>query len=96
MDEESNDYTVYEADRSLKRKIVKPEMSVAKYACSSHNKKLFFGAPNPLLMLEDLAYRLTLKELEDVMSESMQMYHQLGTEMETIPAEHPLDIHYNL
>ena len=55
-----NDYTVYEADSQTKRKNVKPEMSVAKYACSEHNKKLFFGKPNPLLILEDLAYRLSL------------------------------------
>jgi hypothetical protein len=43
-----------------KRKIVKPEISVAKFAVSGHNKKLFFGKPNPLLMIEDLAYRLSL------------------------------------
>lgn len=37
MDEEAEDYSVYEADRSLKRKIVKPEISVAKFVCSTHN-----------------------------------------------------------
>ena len=78
MDEESNDYTVYEADRQYKRKIIKPELSAAKFICSAHNKKLFFGSPNPLLMLEDLAYRLTLEELQEMFKESMQIYHELG------------------
>ena len=63
MNEDNNDYTVYEADRKLKRKIVKPEISVAKFACSTHNKKLFFGMANPLLLIEDLAARLSLEEL---------------------------------
>jgi hypothetical protein len=60
MDEDANDYTVFETERTLKRKIVKPEISIAKYACSTANKKLFFGSPNPLLLIEDLAYRLSL------------------------------------
>ena len=68
LDEDQNDYTVYEADSQTKRKIAKPEMSIAKYACSGHNKKLFFGKPNPLLMIEDLAYRLSLQELEDILA----------------------------
>ena len=71
LDEDQNDYTVYEADSVTKRKMAKPEMSIAKYACSGHNKKLFFGKPNPLLMIEDLAYRLSLQELEDILEETM-------------------------
>lgn len=67
MEEDAIDYTVYEADRQLKRKIVKPEISVAKFVCSSgQNKKLFFGAPSPLLMIEDLVCKLTLEELKDM------------------------------
>lgn len=69
MNEESEDYTVYETDRLHKRKIVKPELSIAKYACSTSNKKLFFGSPNSLLLIEDLAYRLSLKELQDMFDE---------------------------
>lgn len=61
MNEEANDYTVYETDKSLKRKIAKPEISTAKFACSTPNKKLFFGMPNPLILIEDLAYNLTLE-----------------------------------
>lgn len=71
MDEESNDYTVYEADRLYKRKIVKPELSAAKYACSAHNKKLFFGGANPLLIIEDLAYRLSLEELQGILDDTI-------------------------
>jgi hypothetical protein len=58
--------------------MAKPEISLAKYACSEHNKKLFFGAPNPLLMIEDLASRLSLEELEDIFKETLQTYHELG------------------
>ena len=68
-DEESNDYTVYEADSTYKRKIVHPEISVAKYACSEHNKKLFFGKPSHLLMLEEIAYRLSVDELRNIFKE---------------------------
>ncbi len=46
-------------------------MSVAKYAVSTPNKKLFFGKPNPLLLIEDLAYRLTLQELEEILGDVM-------------------------
>ena len=46
-------------------------MSVAKYACSTPNKKLLFGKPNPLLVIEDLAYRLSLEELEDIFGDVM-------------------------
>jgi hypothetical protein len=71
-------------------------MSVAKYACSTPNKKLFFGKPNPLILIEDLAYRLTLKELEDIMGDVMQTYYDEGLEKNAPPAEHPIDIHNNL
>ncbi len=96
QDEEAEDYTVYEANSQLKRKIAKPEMSVAKYACSTPNKKLFFGKPNPLLMIEDLAHRLSLKELEDIMGDVMQTYYDEGLDKNAPPAEHPIDIHHNL
>ena len=71
MDEDANDYTVYEADSLYKRKLVKPEISVAKFACSALNKKLFFGSASPLLLIEDLAYRLSLEELQEIMSDSI-------------------------
>lgn len=75
IDEEAKDYTVYEADPQYKRKIAKPEISAAKYACSTHNKKLFFGKPNVLLLMEDIAARLSLEELKDIMNDCMQTYH---------------------
>ena len=46
LEEEAEDYTIYEADKTLRRKIVRPELSIAKYACSTANKKIFFGAPS--------------------------------------------------
>jgi hypothetical protein len=93
MDEDANDYTVYEADNLYKRKVVKPEISVAKFACSQHNKKLFFGRPNPLLLIEDLAYRLSLDTLKDMFAETLQIYNDLGRDMKIAPAVHPIDIH---
>lgn len=72
MEEEAEDYTIYEADKTLKRKIVKPEISIAKYACSTANKKLFFGSPNQLLLLEDLVYNLSLEKLKDIFNECVQ------------------------
>ncbi len=96
MNEDANDYTVYEADKLYKRKIVKPEISVAKYACSAHNKKLFYGSPNPLLVIEDLAYRFSLEELQGMFDESVQTYHELAKEMKIMPAEHPIDISSNI
>lgn len=76
--------------------MAKPEMSIAKYACSGHNKKLFFGKPNPLIMIEDLAYRLSLQELEDILEETMQIYHETTRDHMSMPAHHPIDIHYGL
>jgi hypothetical protein len=76
--------------------MAKPEMTIAKFACSTPNKKLFFGKPNPLLLIEDLAYRLTLKELEDIMGDAIQTYYDEGLKNNSIPAEHPIDIHFNL
>jgi hypothetical protein len=96
MDEEANDYTIFETDRMLKRKMARPELSIAKYACSTHNKKLFFGKPNPLILIEDLAYRLTLQELQDIFDDCLQTYHQMSEEIKVVPAEHPIDIHYNI
>lgn len=71
-------------------------MSIAKYACSTPNKKLFFGKPNPLLLIEDLAYRLSLQELEDILGDVMQTYFDEGIKNQTPPAEHPIDIHNNI
>lgn len=79
MDEDAEDYTVYEADKSLRRKIVRPELTIAKYACSTPNKKLFFGHPNPLLLIEDLVYRLSLDELRDIYHDCLQTYNELSS-----------------
>ena len=43
--------------------MAKPELSVAKFLTTKYEKKLFFGAPNPLIVLEDLAYNLELEEV---------------------------------
>ena len=62
--EDFHDSTVYQIDAALKRKIGLPQMTAARISCSSHGKKAFFGAPSPLLVIEDTCARLTLEKLE--------------------------------
>ena len=54
------DYTVFEVNKLLRRKMARPHLSVAKYATTEARKKLFFGKPNPMLVIEDLAYHMEL------------------------------------
>ena len=63
-DTESTDFTVFEIDHQHKRKMAKPQLSIAKLACSMNNKKLFFGGPPELLAIEDIAYSIELEELK--------------------------------
>ena len=64
--EEFNDYTVYQDDPFLKRKIGLPQMTAARIVSSHQNKKVFFGKPNSLLVIEDICARLTLSQLEEI------------------------------
>lgn len=74
--EDFHDHTVYQDDPGLKRKIALPQMTAARIVCSHHNKKAFFGAPCPFLLLEEACARLTLKELEDIFYQSLEIYDQ--------------------
>ena len=66
IDPESyNDYTIYESNRKLKRKIAKPQLTASRIVCAQHSKKVFFGQPEPLLLMEDICSRTTLKELRE-------------------------------
>jgi len=93
--DEADDYTLYESDDALKRKIGLPQLTAARIVCSMHNKKVFFGMPNPFLIIEELCGRLTLQELEDVLFSSMQTYHETQEELgpSCIPAYAQIDIH---
>eukprot|EP00347_Sterkiella_histriomuscorum_P017245 403350129 len=95
-DIKENDYTVFEADSVLKRKCARPHLSVGKYACTEPNIKLFFGRPNPLLVLEDLAYNMDLQELKDIFLDITQQYHKDALLNHTLPVEHPQDVHHHL
>lgn len=44
-----------------KRKMARPQLSVSKYAVTQMHKKLFFGSPDPLLLIEDLCETFTLE-----------------------------------
>ena len=64
--EDFHDLTVYESNEALKRKIGLPQLTAARMVCAQHGKKVFFGKPDPLLVIEDLCDRLTLRELQEI------------------------------
>ncbi len=73
--EDYNDHTVYMADINLKRKIGLPQLTAGRIVCSHHQKRVYFGCPDQLLIFEDTCARLTLKEMEDVFDETLQIYN---------------------
>ena len=74
--EDFRDNTIYESNYQLKRKIGRPQLTAARIVCSAHSKKVFFGQPDPLLIIEDACARLTLAQLEDLFDESVQEQHE--------------------
>ena len=73
-EEEFDDFTVYEVDTLLKRKIGLPQLTAARIMCSIQNKKVFFGAPDSIIAIEDLCARLSLEELEAVFLRAVHQY----------------------
>jgi hypothetical protein len=58
--EDFNDSTVYESDPALKRKMGRPQLTAGRIVSSQHSKKVFFGHPDPLLVIEDICARKSL------------------------------------
>ena len=75
------DNTVYESNRQLRRKIGRPQLTAARIVASTHSKKVFFGQPDPLLVIEDACARLSIKQLEDLFDRSLQGYHDTQEHM---------------
>ena len=69
--EDFNDYTIYRADTQIKRKIGLPQLTAARMVSAQHGKKLFFGKPDPLVLLTQICETMTLQELEEIFEESM-------------------------
>ncbi|CDW83616.1 UNKNOWN [Stylonychia lemnae] len=90
---DSNDFTVYELDHLYKRKMAKPQLSIAKYACSMQNKKLFFGAPPELLAIEELAYNVDIEVMREIFQDVLDKYNKGANNREFVPSEYPIDIH---
>ena len=90
-----DDSTIFQADTKLKRKIVKPELSLAKTMKDSNNKKIFFGAPNPLFTTEDLALSYSLDELQRYFHEVINHIDEYSVKEKWAVVTEPHDMCYN-
>jgi hypothetical protein len=63
---------------------------------TQNGKKLFFGSPNPLLLLEDLSYRLSLSELKAMFDNCVEYYRGRIEKDSIAVSAMPIDIHDNL
>lgn len=74
-------------------------MTAARIVSSKQNKKVFFGKPNSLIVIEDICARLTLDQLEEMFYKCLQEYNYRqesdGVD-NSIPAYNPIDIHNSL
>jgi hypothetical protein len=55
------DHTIYESNEFLRRKIAKPQLTAARIMCATHGKKVFFGQPSTLTLIEDICARSSLQ-----------------------------------
>lgn len=69
--EDYQDYTVYQHDRARKAKVGLPQLTAARLACDMHNCQIFFGKPDPLLIMEEICARLPLSAMLDIFDESL-------------------------
>lgn len=65
--EAADEDCIFEAYYHLKRKVARPDLSLARlFVNLKRNKKLFFGAPNPLFVTEDIVLSHSLEELQEL------------------------------
>ena len=97
-EDDFRDCTIYESDYLLKRKIGLPQLTAARMVCSHHAKKVFFGKPDSLLLIEEMCSRLSLKELQEIFESTIQEYNDTQNEMGSscIPAYNTIDVHSSL
>ena len=60
------------------------------------NKKLFFGKPSPLLVMESLAANLELEHLKHILHESLDEYRERAAGRHWFPSTAPIDVHNRL
>ena len=87
---------MYALDRKLKRKMWLAQLTAARLQCSMYEKKLFFGKPCPLVMIEHLAASLELDELRQMFNESLIAYKERAVNEMENPAYAPIDVHNRL
>jgi hypothetical protein len=92
VDEESD--SLYESDDQLKRKIWRTQLSAARYQISAYGKKLFFGQPDPLLVIEHLSATITIDELKEIFYDCLDEFSE--TREKQVPCHHPIDLHERL
>ena len=69
--EDYQDWTVYYHDQAHKAKVGLPQLTAARLACSQHNCQVFFGKPDPLLLMEDICARMTVEQMMEIFDESL-------------------------
>ena len=74
----------------FKRKIIHPELSIWKQMLRM-NKKLFFGAPNPLFQIEDIVLSNSLEELRHIFYSSLDRMNQRWVDENQAVATEPTD-----
>lgn len=87
---------LYEADPVTKRMLWRSQLTAARFQTSEQGKKVFFGQPPQLLVIEHLAFHMELDALRNVFAdalESFQFNSNLGNEA---PCQHPIDMHTRL
>ena len=89
------DSTIFMANHTLKRKVALPELSLAKVFNSRRRKQLFFGNPNPLFTIEDIALSYSLDELRNIFFDNIDYYEKKSEKGVFIPQTEPIDYKFN-
>lgn len=88
--------TIYQTDSKLKRKIARPELSLAKSFNEKVNKKLFFGAPNPLFTTEDIVLNNSLDNLQSIFHQNIEYMDKYGKIENWAVVTEPVDFMFNM
>jgi hypothetical protein len=79
----------------MKRKIARPDLTFAKMFHNNIKKKIFFGAPNPLFIFEDIALSYSLDELKHMFYETLEYVEKYGELENWAVITEPVDFTYN-
>jgi len=93
--DEFEDDSIFRAEHSLKRKIATPELSLAKVFDRKRARQLFFGDPNPMFVIEDIALSYSLEELQAIFFEVLERYRIRMENKEMVPQTEMTDYLFN-